>query len=692
MRLQQIGLMLSICFAGIVFAATDKAGSVIDFSSLPQSGVKIIERFEGVPDKDGILGQYELIVPEFQHGCYFSDRKSANSWYGGGNQIAPHAFSDNFGELCEKKYEYRGAFVILELKKGGYLAIVPMAGAKTMAWLKTPEKNKLTLLFGTLGTKGVSCDVPLLAWAKSDDVYTACRQAWAEAVTCKLIEGRTNFRYKKDYPECFKYLGWCTWEEYKKDISESLLTDAVEKIEKSGLPIRYILIDDGHQTQENDRLKSFTPDRKKFPNGWAPVLNLRKPDKIRWIGLWHSFGGLQETIHYENDFGSLNEHLMKVKGSKDSNGLLPKNNPESSQAFYDALIGSVKKFGFDFVKIDFQMRDLAWRLGTDNAVEASANCSQSLETAVKRDFGSAMINCMAHNSVCIFNTRYSNIMRCSMDYKVGNAPKGRNHLWQSYGNTPWQCQTVWSDHDMFHSCDPYCGRMMAVSKAMSGGPVYMSDAPEKFVAEYIRPLCYGDGELLRPLAPAGPLPESIFVNPLKELVPYRVIAPAGTDSAAVVVYNLYDSNSDTVVKGFIRPSDYQYASDMIQPYPGKWQMSSEGLIIYDWYSGKAEKLGNEYSFELKGFSDRLPAFVPVRNGWAVIGRTDKYLSPAAVEVTKNIASELTLRMAESGQLAIWCEKGKPSADGVTFIDMGSGLFKANIPVGERNKIITIHRI
>ena len=37
-------------------------------------------------------------------------------------------------------------------------------------------------------------------------------------------------------------------------------------------------------------------------------------------------------------------------------------------------------------------------------------------------------------------------------------------------------------------------------------------------------LCYADGELLRPLAPAGPLPDSACIDPMKRPAAYRAIA------------------------------------------------------------------------------------------------------------------------------------------------------------------------
>ncbi|MHC4464613.1 MAG: Sip1-related alpha-galactosidase, partial [Planctomycetota bacterium] len=365
----------------------------IEFAELGRNGVKILEDYSGRPNKFGILKRYELVIPEFSRGCYFSgDHHPEVIWPDGANRIQPWLF-DSLKELCSEDYVRRpsnytrvreGMFLLLELKTGKYLAIVPICGPSTMTWLYAAKDGRMVLNFGTLGTKAVSCDAPLFSWCYSDDVYTASRRAWALAITCKPVAGSTNFRANKRYPGVFKYLGWCSWEGYKWDINEKVLVDVVEQIEASGLPIRYLLVDDGHlDADKHRRLRSFNPDRDKFPNGWAPLLAMRKDDKIKWMGLWNTTSGYWETISPENNLSKqINEHLVFVDRT---NALVPRNDLKSTKVFYNAHIGAVKKHGFDFVKIDCQARNMAWYIGTDNAVEATNNNLQALEFAVNNN-------------------------------------------------------------------------------------------------------------------------------------------------------------------------------------------------------------------------------------------------------------------------------------------------------------------
>jgi hypothetical protein len=298
---------------------------------------------------------------------------------------------------------------------------------------------------------------------------------------------------------------------------------------------------------------------------------------------------------------------------------------------------------------------------------------------------------MAHNSVCIFNTRSSAVTRCSIDYELNDEVSAKSHLHQSYTNTLWLGQTVWPDHDMFHSSDTYCGRMMAISKAMSGAPVYLSDAPTEFKKEYIKPLIYEDGELLRPLAPAVPLPESVFADALNKPRPYRVIAPLANQCAAIVIYNLMHPTPDQAIQAEISPDDYAQASSMLQPYNGKWDSPKEGLVIYDWYAGHGAKLDSPYTTRLKGFNDRLFILSPIVDGWSVLGRSDKYLGPGAVETIDYGQDKCSVQMVESGPLIIWNEDGVPFSRQSEHIEkLGDGLWKLSFPTGIRQYTVEIN--
>ena len=108
---------------------------------------------------------------------------------------------------------------------------------------------------------------------------------------------------------------------------------------------------------------------------------------------------------------------------------------------------------------------------------------------------------------------------------------------------------------MVHPGDRMAGRLLSVAKALSGGPVYLSDDPRSFYAPNIRPLAFDSGELLRPLAPAAPLAGSLFADPLKTAVAYQVVAPLQGQIAAIGVFNL--TVGEAPVEARISAADYK---------------------------------------------------------------------------------------------------------------------------------------
>jgi alpha-L-fucosidase len=456
------------------------------------------------------------------------------------------------------------------------------------------------------------------------------------------------------YPEIFGHLGWCSWEHYRREITAERLADAVRRIHHSEVPVRWVLVDDGYyETMPPDArlrdypLRSLAPAPEKFPEGWEKVLAERREDGVRWFGLWQNFNGYWARIALANQLGpALNAHLMDVPAG----GVLPKASLPDATAWFEAMIGSARKAGFDFVKVDDQARSFHNYKGVANPVMAAAFCSQALErTAAAQVNG--LINCMAHGPVNAFNTALSVVTRCSEDYEVNNAWRAKAHLHNSYQNMLWLGPTVWGDHDMFHSSDRFAGTMMAVSKALSGGPVYLSDDPADFDPKLIRSLCFDDGKLLRPLSPAVPLPRCVTLDPFEQAEPYLVAAPLPNDAVAVVAYNLTEPTQP--VKGEIRPRDYQDGAGLLNPSNRVRREPREGLVLYNWKTKEATRLEGPLDFTLETFDDCLILLIPIRCGWAVIGRADKFLSPAGVHVLHVKDTEIVLEVLEAGPVTLW---------------------------------------
>lgn len=677
--------------------------TAINLTDCDKTEILKMDKFSGVPDKNGTLKSYTVTFPEFEELVYFGSDGHNKTGVVPSNRSHLWVLDSSYKLLNKPEVKKNagcfsgnatkeGTFTVLKLKDGKYMALLPLVGEYSMGYFKFEEGKTPLLNVTTYGTDKVEEEVPVVAFSVADNLYKATYDVWNSVVNSNLKGVMAKMRYEKSYPEYFNYLGWCSWEEYRDQINEKNMTQAMENIYKSELPIRWVIVDEGPQWYLGDRkdrfktgLYSFAPDPKKFPNGLSPIMKYKKEDGIKWMGIWHHQAGLYRGINPDNIMG---EEMNKYFTTVANKTYRAKGDSVSQYRFFEALFGYTIKDGFDFVKVDFQGPQFLGYVGSENAVYAHSKTNRALE-AICENNNMGLLNCFAQDMVCALNSKHSTVTRVSQDYRQDNPTAARIQIMQCNNNKIWAGQVVYGDHDMFHSNDLSCNRLMAVSKALSGGPIYVSDAPENFVKDVITPLCYKDGRLLRPLAPSVPLQESLFSCAMNEKELYKVIAPLDNGAASIVCYNLYDKAEDVEISGSISKNDYKSASAMIQPYQGEWELPAGGLVVYDFYDKKVSRLDDKYDVTLKGLSDKLLHLCPINNGWAVIGDVTKYLSPSTVNnisVTKN---QLKFKVHEGGDFYFWMADGKPECKMGTCKAEGEGLWSLKLDDKAAGKEVVI---
>lgn len=668
-------ILIFLLFAVVVAA---KADQTLDLTNI-KVGSKVYSTQINPQPQEGVVGRVLVTLPKYKSAVAFASR---NEKFDGINQLQPWQSSDittiltkrhNLADVAGIGMPTKEIFsMALELESGEYLIIQPLALNDVMSWIEVKSKYEIEIVCGNIGDAAITeCeDRAIFAYSVCGDLYSALSGVWGGIISNKEIEGNTAWRSSKVYPESYRYLGWCSWEQYKLNINEAVLLNAIAEIEESEVPVRWVLIDDGHQENENRALMSFVPSKEKFPNGWSKIIAQRS-EKIKWLGLWHCMFGQQGGVSANHTMEEFDQYLIQRPNKSKIIG----DNNEGSKLFFEMLVSSVSEPGFDFAKVDFQTRLFANTVGlVENPVLAYHQNAHNLEVQAKEKLN-GMMNCMALNLPSIFNTRYSATTRVSLDYQLNNSVRAISHIYQSFQNSAWVGQTVWPDHDMFHSSDVKFGRLMAVSKAMSGAPVYISDAPLDMQSEFIAPLAYSDGELLRPLAPGVPLPESFFADALLGGDEYRVIAPMSDKSAAIVAYNI-STEYPEVLSIAISEEDYKYADAMVQPYPGVRELPKEGLVYYDWYEKRGGKLSSEYRVDVKSAEDRLVLLTEIENGWSVVGLEDKYLSAVAVTSVKSSPKSIDITVVEGGALLVYSETPiKSGRNKVDIESLGGGLYR-----------------
>lgn len=598
---------------------------------------------------------YDVKLPEYACGIFFSRdyRPGDYHWPNNTNRLLPWKFS-RLNEITRPDYagipsnsapSVLGDVVLLWLTDNTYLFLKSLCGDNSLSWFQVNADGTLSLYVSTLGDDYLQRKIPLLLSSRTGDIYKTLNEAYDTLIRDKKIS-KLRKRTDKHYFEAFNYLGWCTWEHYHTDINETRILNDIDIIENSGIPVRYVLIDDGHVANKRRQLTGFIPDSICFPHQWERIIGRKTENGIRWMGLWFALSGYWLGISEKNDLPDrINDCLYQYNGS-----LLPGKSVRNIKNFYKSYVKTLKDFGFDFLKIDNQSFTLPLYMGGREVILRSKECNLALEKETYRQ-KIGLMNCMAQNTINTDHTLYSGVTRVSIDYKKYDKDMAKSHLYQSYANTLLFGQTVWPDHDMFHSCDTICGSLMARSKAMSGAPVYLSDAPDEFKSENIFPLIDEEGRIFRPLAPAVPTPESVFINPLIDGKAYRVFAPVGTESMSIICYNLNTRPEYEKVTASISKEDY----DLLKTVTHNNFPDVDSILLYDWNFRKAIVLTDNYSVELTGFSDRLFHLCPIRKGWGIIGIQEKYLSPATIRIVSASPERIILDVLCAGTLVIWAE-------------------------------------
>lgn len=172
------------------------------------------------------------------------------------------AFVEGYQDIPEKSQ-------VLFLKYQDYFAcLVPMVGQQFKSYLipGTPTEIGIEMTAFMGGLKDV--EVPLYILAKDTTMEGAIEKAFRWLASEKGI----RLRGERRPPEMFHYLGWCSWDAFYKEVSESLLQQKVNEIRQKQIPIKWMLIDDGWLSAQGQLLCGFEPDQEKFPRQFKPMI------------------------------------------------------------------------------------------------------------------------------------------------------------------------------------------------------------------------------------------------------------------------------------------------------------------------------------------------------------------------------------------------------------------------------------
>jgi hypothetical protein len=160
----------------------------------------------------------------------------------------------------------------------------------------------------------------------------------------------------------------------------------------------------------------------------------------------------------------------------------------------------------------------------------------------------------------------------------------------------------------------------SVLRAISGGPIYVSDQLGRSRAEILRPLALDDGRILRCDRPAMPAKADLARDPEHSGAAFLVQNTCVNGRCGVIAaFDL--SAEDAAVNGGFSPMDV-------------WGLSSaDEYAVYEYFTGEWKIIGasDVYRFTLANQDDfRLYLLVPYENRTAVLGIIDKMIAPLTV--------------------------------------------------------------
>lgn len=527
---------------------------------------------------------------------------------------------------------------IYEKEDGTYGVILPVVSEKYKCVLSGTEENVLLAkLFSWC--EGLSrCDALAFMWAEGDNPYELLEKC--AKVGLKLLGTGYRTRKERRYPEVFEYLGWCSWDAFEIRVDEDSLIAKCEEFKEKNIPIKWAIIDDMwgevhdfydrpyenrsemFNIMHSSKLYSFEADPKRFPNGLKHCIDRIKEYGIA-VGMWHPTTGYWMGIDEDGEiYRDLKDCLILTKDGR----YIPSPEQNKSYKFYNAFHDFLRKCGTEFVKIDNQSMTRRFYKNYGPVGQVARQFHDAMEASVGQHFDNQMINCMGMANEDMWNRSVSPISRCSDDFLPENREWFAKHIMQCSYNCLVQGQFFYCDWDMWWTDDGQAEKN-SILRAISGGPIYVSDTYDRSKAEVLKPLVFADGKILRCDKPAMPARDSLTTNPLTSGEIFK-LQNTSNGCGILAVFNLDDE--EKAVKGTISPKDVE-------------GLVGEEFAVYEYFSKEMKVLKANESFELE-LADaneyKLYVIVPLKNGCGMIGRIDKFISPASYTYTRGGVAEL----------------------------------------------------
>lgn len=458
--------------------------------------------------------------------------------------------------------------VFLPLVEGAFRASLQGGGAGG-------DELQLCVESGDAGTLASSFDRALFVGAAESDPFAAIAGAVAAVRSCL---GTFRPRAEKKLPAIVDYFGWCTWDAFYQDVTQEGVEAGLQSLAAGGAPPKFVIIDDGWQSVGTDKpspnvdspgdagkappLPRLTgiKENSKFQSGDDPatatgietlVRAAKEKYGLKYVYVWHAitgyWGGVRpgaagmEAYRSTMQFPKISPGVAENEPNMKTDVLTLQGlglvHPQAVHRFYDELHAYLAAAGVDGVKVDVQCVLETLGAGHGGRVQLTKEYHRALDASVAKNFpDNGIIACMSHNTDALYCSKQTAVIRASDDFFPREAVSHTIHIAAVAYNSVFLGEFMLPDWDMFHSLHP-AGDYHGSARAISGGPVYVSDAPGKHDFELLRKMVLPDGTVLRARLPGRPTKDCLFADPARDGATLLKIWNMNTFTGVLGVYN-----------------------------------------------------------------------------------------------------------------------------------------------------------
>lgn len=440
---------------------------------------------------------------------------------------------------------------------------------------------------------------------------------------------------EKKRPSFLDKIGFCTYNAFYSDVSEKNVSLLLNHFADNGQKLGYVILDAGWQCTDKDYMSGFAADSIKFSGGLKQFKqNMMRRYGISDILVWHTFMGywcgvspdkyesygiVEDTFDYDECYVSgtkncKNGALMNTAGEN----FYPPNIrgqkvffPENVQKWYNDFYAYLSQNGVSGSKIDA----IGWievvNRHNGGRVRGTKKIVQAAEDASNEYFGANSIYCSCNTNDFFFVSEKCSLVRTSSDYEPENVNSHGEHVFSNAHAALWFGEFFYCDFDMFQS-GRSCGKFHAISRAVSGGPVYCTDNLQSIDYGIIKSLCREDGSVPRLKSYAKLTQDCVFKKPQEGFIKIYNI---GENGYMLGVFNCVNQSVEEKIDVEFLPKGKLYAA-------------------YSYNNGFIGWLKNGESFRLgiNGIDADVISFIPEQSGFAVIGEKGKLLPAEFVSV------------------------------------------------------------